>query len=119
MNVNWRWNDYQHLFRMRMRAAWLRLVGGFPYTISKRSLEPADIEKYLAAQGIRNIEIKQGSSEYKTHDLKKISDLTDNNPDSSDKWSRLLVPGACMSGTPYRLVADVAELQCATNRWSV
>ena len=112
MKLNYHDKKSQHQFRMRVRAAWLRLVGCYPYTTDNRTLQYSEIEDYLRTQHVQEIEIKQGTSNYEIMpDLSGLSALKDSDMrrlcyskkgKSENTNRRILVAGACMSASnPY------------------
>jgi hypothetical protein len=99
MRLSFHAKSSQQQFRVRMRAAWLRLVAGYLTTDTTPSRR--DIEKYLKDQHIREVDVR-------SHDLLDPTDLPNignfYNFSEADRQRlrdrRILVPGAHMTN-PY------------------
>jgi len=99
MKISFYAKSSQQQFRVRMRAAWLRLVACYPYS-TQQDVSENDIARYLRDQHIREVDVESGQ-EYDVNALKKILTLEDENLRSANMRNhRILVPGAEMHN-PY------------------
>jgi hypothetical protein len=101
MRLSFHAKSSQQQFRVRMRAAWLRLVACYPYATGTTDPTPLEIQKYLAEQHIREVDVRSGETVEPT-DLPTIGNFYNSSEADRQRLRdrRILVPGAHMTN-PY------------------
>jgi hypothetical protein len=100
MRLSFHAKSSQQQFRVRMRAAWLRLVACYPYA-TETGLGTTEIQEYLRDQHIREVDVRSHEPVEPT-DLQNIGNFYNFREQDRQRLRdrRILVPGAHMTN-PY------------------